>query len=33
MATNFNFPSNIASIKSFNTKFNQKKFYYNEFFD
>jgi hypothetical protein len=30
---NFNFPSNVASIKSFSSKFNQKKFYYNEFFD
>jgi len=33
IATNYNFPSNIDSIKSFSTKFNKKRFYYNEFFD
>jgi len=33
IATNYNFPSNIESIKSFSSKFNKQRFYYNEFFD
>ena len=33
IATNYNFPSNVESIKNFSEKFDKRRFYYNEFYD